>query len=71
MQGPRHTEVAGEVRGDAIAPHLSYSGKRIHENAQGPGLKQPVDSWDPVSSPSGMTDERVVGKERLLKLTPR
>ncbi|MFP2911634.1 PQQ-dependent sugar dehydrogenase [Pyxidicoccus sp. 3LFB2] len=32
-----------------------YSGKRIHESTQGPGMEQPVYYWDPVISPSGMT----------------
>jgi aldose sugar dehydrogenase len=31
-----------------------YSGKRIHETTQAPGLEQPVYYWDPVISPSGM-----------------
>jgi glucose/arabinose dehydrogenase len=31
-----------------------YSGARIHETAQGPGMEQPVYYWDPVVSPSGM-----------------
>jgi glucose/arabinose dehydrogenase len=31
-----------------------YSGARIHERAQGPGMEQPVYYWDPVVSPSGM-----------------
>jgi glucose/arabinose dehydrogenase len=32
-----------------------YSGDRIHETTQAPGLEQPVYYWDPVISPSGMT----------------
>ncbi|HET7754674.1 MAG TPA: PQQ-dependent sugar dehydrogenase [Anaeromyxobacteraceae bacterium] len=32
-----------------------YSGARIHESSQGPGMEQPVYYWDPVISPSGMT----------------
>lgn len=32
-----------------------YSGARIHETTQAPGLEQPVYYWDPVISPSGMT----------------
>jgi glucose/arabinose dehydrogenase len=32
-----------------------YSGARIHEATQGPGMEQPVYYWDPVISPSGMT----------------
>jgi glucose/arabinose dehydrogenase len=32
-----------------------YSGARIHESTQGPGMEQPVYYWDPVISPSGMT----------------
>ena len=32
-----------------------YSGERIHEATQGPGMEQPVYYWDPVISPSGMT----------------
>jgi glucose/arabinose dehydrogenase len=32
-----------------------YSGARIHESPQGPGMEQPVYYWDPVISPSGMT----------------
>jgi glucose/arabinose dehydrogenase len=32
-----------------------YSGERIHESTQGPGMEQPVYYWDPVISPSGMT----------------
>ena len=32
-----------------------YSGGRIHETTQAPGLEQPVYYWDPVISPSGMT----------------
>jgi glucose/arabinose dehydrogenase len=31
-----------------------YSGERIHESTQGPGMEQPVYYWDPVISPSGM-----------------
>jgi glucose/arabinose dehydrogenase len=31
-----------------------YSGHRIHETTQAPGLEQPVYYWDPVISPSGM-----------------
>jgi glucose/arabinose dehydrogenase len=31
-----------------------YSGERIHEAAQAPGMEQPVYYWDPVISPSGM-----------------
>jgi aldose sugar dehydrogenase len=31
-----------------------YSGARIHETTQAPGLEQPVYYWDPVISPSGM-----------------
>jgi glucose/arabinose dehydrogenase len=31
-----------------------YSGERIHERTQAPGLEQPVYYWDPVISPSGM-----------------
>lgn len=32
-----------------------YSGARIHETTQAPGLEQPVYYWDPVISPSGLT----------------
>ena len=32
-----------------------YSGARIHESTQGPGMEQPVYYWDPVIAPSGMT----------------
>jgi aldose sugar dehydrogenase len=32
-----------------------YSGERIHETTQAPGLEQPVYYWDPVISPSGLT----------------
>lgn len=32
-----------------------YSGARIHERTQAPGLEQPVYYWDPVISPSGLT----------------
>jgi glucose/arabinose dehydrogenase len=32
-----------------------YSGARIHEATQAPGMEQPVYYWDPVISPSGMT----------------
>ena len=32
-----------------------YSGKRIHEATQLPGLEQPVYYWDPVISPSSLT----------------
>lgn len=32
-----------------------YSGARIHQSTQGPGMEQPVYYWDPVISPSGMT----------------
>ncbi len=31
-----------------------YSGKRIHERTQAPGLEQPVYYWDPVISPSSL-----------------
>lgn len=31
-----------------------YTGERIHDSAQGPGMEQPVYYWDPVISPSGM-----------------
>jgi aldose sugar dehydrogenase len=31
-----------------------YSGSKIHESTQAPGLEQPVYYWDPVISPSGM-----------------
>jgi aldose sugar dehydrogenase len=31
-----------------------YSGARIHESTQAPGLEQPIYYWDPVISPSGM-----------------
>lgn len=31
-----------------------YSGKRIHESTQAPGLEQPVYYWDPVISPGGL-----------------
>ena len=31
-----------------------YSGARIHEATEAPGLEQPVYYWDPVISPSGM-----------------
>jgi glucose/arabinose dehydrogenase len=31
-----------------------YSGARIHEATQGPGMEQPVYYWDPVISPSGL-----------------
>jgi glucose/arabinose dehydrogenase len=33
---------------------VEYSGARIHDAAQGPGMEQPVYYWDPVISPSGM-----------------
>jgi aldose sugar dehydrogenase len=32
-----------------------YSGARIHETSQAPGMEQPVYYWDPVISPSGLT----------------
>jgi glucose/arabinose dehydrogenase len=32
-----------------------YSGSRIHDKTQAPGLEQPVYYWDPVISPSGLT----------------
>jgi aldose sugar dehydrogenase len=32
-----------------------YSGKRIHESSQAPGLEQPVYYWDPVISPGALT----------------
>jgi aldose sugar dehydrogenase len=32
-----------------------YSGARIHETTQAPGMEQPVYYWDPVISPSGLT----------------
>lgn len=32
-----------------------YSGQRIHERTQAPGMVQPVYYWDPVISPSGLT----------------
>lgn len=32
-----------------------YSGERLHESTQAPGLEQPVYYWDPVISPSGLT----------------
>lgn len=32
-----------------------YSGERLHESTQGPGMEQPVYYWDPVISPSGLT----------------
>jgi glucose/arabinose dehydrogenase len=32
-----------------------YSGERLHEKTQAPGLEQPVYYWDPVISPSGLT----------------
>jgi glucose/arabinose dehydrogenase len=31
-----------------------YSGKKIHDKTQAPGMEQPVYYWDPVISPSGM-----------------
>ncbi len=31
-----------------------YSGKRIHEQTQAPGLEQPIYYWDPVISPSSL-----------------
>jgi len=31
-----------------------YSGAKIHETTQAPGLEQPVYYWDPVISPSGL-----------------
>ena len=38
----------------AIGYGEEYSGARIHESTQGPGMEQPVYYWDPVISPSGM-----------------
>jgi len=32
-----------------------YSGERMHERTQAPGMEQPVYYWDPVIAPSGMT----------------
>lgn len=32
-----------------------YSGRRIHDRTQAPGLEQPVYYWDPVIAPSGLT----------------
>ncbi|AGC46587.1 putative lipoprotein [Myxococcus stipitatus DSM 14675] len=32
-----------------------YSGARIHQSPQAPGMEQPVYYWDPVIAPSGMT----------------
>jgi glucose/arabinose dehydrogenase len=32
-----------------------YSGARMHEKTQAPGMEQPVYYWDPVIAPSGMT----------------
>jgi glucose/arabinose dehydrogenase len=32
-----------------------YSGARIHESSQAPGLEQPVYYWDPVISPGALT----------------
>jgi glucose/arabinose dehydrogenase len=32
-----------------------YSGERLHERTQAPGLEQPIYYWDPVISPSGLT----------------
>ena len=32
-----------------------YSGERIHESPQAPGLEQPVYYWDPVISPGALT----------------
>ncbi len=32
-----------------------YSGERIHEKTQAPGLEQPVYYWDPVISPGALT----------------
>jgi glucose/arabinose dehydrogenase len=32
-----------------------YSGERLHEKTQAPGMEQPVYYWDPVISPSGLT----------------
>jgi glucose/arabinose dehydrogenase len=32
-----------------------YSGERIHETTQAPGLEQPVYYWDPVISPGALT----------------
>jgi aldose sugar dehydrogenase len=32
-----------------------YSGAKIHEATQAPGMEQPVYYWDPVISPSGLT----------------
>jgi glucose/arabinose dehydrogenase len=32
-----------------------YSGQRIHETTQAPGLEQPVYYWDPVISPGALT----------------
>jgi aldose sugar dehydrogenase len=31
-----------------------YSGERIHESTQGPGMEQPVYYWDPVISPGAL-----------------
>jgi glucose/arabinose dehydrogenase len=31
-----------------------YSGERIHETTQGPGMEQPVYYWDPVISPGAL-----------------
>jgi aldose sugar dehydrogenase len=38
----------------AIGYGEEYSGERIHDSPQGPGMEQPVYYWDPVISPSGM-----------------
>jgi glucose/arabinose dehydrogenase len=32
-----------------------YSGERIHQTTQAPGLEQPVYYWDPVISPGALT----------------
>jgi aldose sugar dehydrogenase len=47
--------VAGKDYGwPTIGYGEEYSGHRIHETTQAPGLEQPVYYWDPVISPSGM-----------------
>jgi glucose/arabinose dehydrogenase len=32
-----------------------YSGERMHQRTQAPGMEQPVYYWDPVIAPSGLT----------------
>jgi glucose/arabinose dehydrogenase len=59
--GPRGGDELNLVQGGkdygwpTIGYGEEYSGARIHDATQGPGMEQPVYYWDPVVSPSGMT----------------